>query len=35
MPDKDHISKDETSLDDEDTQWFKSLVGQMFGLLLV
>ena len=29
MPDKDHISKDQTSLDEEDKKWFKSLVGQM------
>jgi hypothetical protein len=29
MPDKDHISKDQTSLDAEDQSWFKSLVGQM------
>jgi hypothetical protein len=29
MPDKDHISKDQTVLDEEDQKWFKSLVGQM------
>jgi hypothetical protein len=29
MPDKDQISKDQTSLDTEDASWFKSLVGQM------
>jgi hypothetical protein len=29
MPDKDHIIKDQTSLDREDASWYKSLVGQM------
>jgi hypothetical protein len=29
MPDKDHISKDKNSLNEEDHKWFKSLVGQM------